>query len=205
MSAARTILLGAALVAAGCAIQGPRVRPEDLRSPQLTRALPRPNFTLQGLDGAPFDFRRETGGRLTLLFFGYTNCPDVCPLHLANLAYVIHGLPAEQARQVRVVFVTTDPERDTPERLREWLGKFDSSFVALRGSQAALDAAQQAVGMPPAQREGELPGGGYGMSHAAPIWVVSPDDSIHVMVPWGMSREDLAADLPRMLQLWRAR
>jgi protein SCO1/2 len=191
-----------ACAAAGCARE---TRPpiEALRGPRLTQALPKPGLFLQNLDGSTYDFRRATQGTLTFLFFGYTNCPDVCPLHLANLAWAIRTLPPEERKAVRVVFVTTDPERDTPERLRSWLGQFDSSFVALTGTTAALETAQLAVGMPPATREGELPkGGGYGVTHAAQLWAFTPDDSAHVVYPWGMPREDLAADLKTLLQIW---
>jgi protein SCO1/2 len=188
-----------------CSCAGKPRRPSvaELRGPRLTQALPKPDFTLQNLDGSSFEFRKATRGTLTFLFFGYTNCPDVCPLHLANLAWAVKTLPPEQRRNIRVVFVTTDPERDTPERLRSWLTQFDSSFVALTGTPAALEQAQRAFGMPLATREGELPnGGGYGMAHAAQLWAFTPDDSAHVIYPWGLPREDLAADLALLLRLW---
>jgi protein SCO1 len=197
--------LGLLLLLVACSREAPRPKPEELRGPRLTTPLPRPDFTLQSLDGSPFAFRQATRGTLTFLFFGYTNCPDVCPLHLANLAWAIRTLPPEQRREVRVVFVTTDPERDTPERLRSWLAHFDSSFVALTGTPAALELAQRAVGMPPAAREGELPnGGGYGITHPAQLWAFTPDDSAHVIYPWGLAREDLAADLALLLRIWPA-
>ncbi|HEX7024553.1 MAG TPA: SCO family protein, partial [Gemmatimonadales bacterium] len=154
-------------------------------------------------DGSPFDFRQETRGTLTFLFFGYTHCPDVCPLHMANLAWALRSLPRETAGRVRVIFVTTDPERDTPERLRSWLANFDSTFVGVSGSPAALEVAQRAMGMPVASREGMLPdSSGYGISHGAHLWAFTPDDSAHVVYPLGMTREDLAADIPRLLALW---
>ena len=192
-----------ALALAACANGASRPRLETLRGPRLVQALPKPAFVLQNLDGSPYDFRQATRGRLVFLFFGYTNCPDVCPLHLANLAWAIRTLPPEQRGAVRVVFVTTDPERDTPERLHTWLGQFDSSFVAVTGTPTALEVAQRSVGMPPAIREGELPkGGGYGVTHAAQLWAFTPDDSAHVVYPWGMQRQDLAADLAKLLQIW---
>jgi protein SCO1 len=193
----------ALVLLAACAAEAPRPKLEALRGPRLTPALPKPGFILQRMDGSAFDFRQATRGALTFLFFGYTNCPDVCPLHLANLAWSIRTLPPEQRRGVRVVFVTTDPDRDTPERMRSWLAQFDTSFVALTGTPAALELAQRAVGMPPAAREGELPnGGGYGMSHAAQLWAFTPDDSAHVVYPWGLPRETLAADLALLLRIW---
>ena len=193
------------LILAGC--EGSRATPrvEELKGPRVLQAIPRPGFVLQKGDGSPFDFRKETGGALTFLFFGYTHCPDVCPLHMANLAGALHALPPETARRVRVVFVSTDPERDTPEVLRSWLGQFDPGFLGVTGSPAAIEAAMRSVGMPPAIREGELPRGGYGISHAAQIWAFTPDDSAHVMYPWGVPREDLASDIPRLLGIWPGR
>jgi protein SCO1/2 len=178
------------------------VLPQDLKGPRLTRGLPRPDFVARREDGSRFDFRTETKGTLTFLFFGYTSCPDVCPLHMTNLAAAIHALPAEVSRKVLVVFVTTDPERDTPERLGSWLGNFDSTFVGLRGDSAVLNAVQQSLGMPPAMRDAGPAGGGYTISHGAHLWAFTPDDSAHVVYPLGLKREDLSADIPKLLRLW---
>jgi protein SCO1/2 len=157
-------------------------------------------------DGQPLDFRADTKGKLTFLFFGYTNCPDVCPLHMANLAGALRSLSPAQARKVQVIFVTTDPERDTPERLRSWLAGIDSSFIGARGAAPVLEAAQRSLGMPPANRDPEVPGtAGYTVSHGAHLWAFTPDDSAHVVYPMGIQREDLAADIPLLLRIWPAR
>src|SRR2546425_2789779 len=76
--------------------------------------LPKPRFTLTDTSGAPFEFWSKTQGYITLLFFGYTRCPDECPLHMANVARGLHTMPLELRDQVKLVFVTTDPARDTP-------------------------------------------------------------------------------------------
>lgn len=182
----------------------PPVSVAQIRAPRLVQAIPRPGFVLTRTDGRPFNFRDETRGTLTFLFFGYTNCPDVCPLHMANIAAVRDSLPAEVARQVRFVFVTTDPARDTPERLASWLAEFDSSFIGLTGDAAALEVAQRSVGAPPASREGTGPGG-YGVAHAAQLFAFTPDDSAHVVYPWGVKREDFVSDIPILLRLYPAR
>src|ERR1700674_1070136 len=78
----------------------------------VTPALPKPRFVLPDTCGAAFDFQQRTNGYVTLLFFGYTNCPDQCPMHMANLGAALKKLPAGIADQVKLVFVTTDPERD---------------------------------------------------------------------------------------------
>jgi len=191
---------------AGCEAGKPPARPEDLRGPRLTQAIPRPAMSLVRADGRPLDFHADTRGTLTFLFFGYTNCPDVCPLHMANLAASLRELPAELRSRVRVVFVTTDPERDTPERLTTWLAKFDSTFVGAHGSTEAVEAAQRSLGMPVATRDREAPdSGGYTVSHGAHLWAFTPDDSTHVVYPMGMGREVLAADIPLLFRLWPGR
>jgi protein SCO1/2 len=196
------LALSAALACAG----EPPARLGDLKGPRLETPLPRPGFVLENLDGTPFHFREATQGRLTFLFFGYINCPDVCPLHMANLASALRELPEAQRRAVQVIFVTTDPERDTPERLREWVSRFDSGFVALRGSPLALETAQRSLAMPPAWREGELAGGrGYAIAHATQLWAFTADDSAHVMYPWGITRDVLAEDLAILVRVRPAR
>src|SRR5215467_1267581 len=99
----------------------------------VTPPLPKPKFTLTDTSGAPFDLWSETQSYVTLLFFGYTHCPDDCPLHMANIASSLQQLPAEIGEQVKVVFVTTDPARDSAAVLRAWLDNFDARFVGLTG------------------------------------------------------------------------
>jgi protein SCO1/2 len=198
-----TVLLLALLA---CKAGEPPVRREDLRAPQLTQALPKPDLQLVQDAGLRFDLRQETRGTLTFLFFGYTHCPDVCPLHMANLAGALRSLPSEVSARVRVIFVTTDPERDTPERLRSWLANFDSTFVGVSGSRAELEAAQRGLGMPVASRDAALPdSAGYTISHGAHLWAFTPDDSAHVVYPLGLQRDDLASDIPKLLRLWPGR
>src|SRR5688500_16745853 len=99
------------LAATACEAGAPPARPEDLRGPRLTQALPRPAMSLVRDDGQPLDFRADTKGTLTFLFFGYTNCPDVCPLHMANLASALRSLPAAQAGPGRGAIAPTGPAR----------------------------------------------------------------------------------------------
>ena len=191
------------MAAAACAKASGPARLSELRGPRLERGMPKPEFILQRVDGTPFDFRQATRGTVTLLFFGYRNCPDVCPLHLANIAWALRSLPDVERQRVRVVFVTTDPARDTPDQLESWLSRFDASFVGLTGTPGQIEAAQRSLGMAPAVQEGELPkGGGYGMTHMSQIWAFTPDDSAHVMYPFGVKREDLAANLRILTRGW---
>ena len=199
----RAVAYALLVAAAGCAKPSGPARLSELRGPRLERGMPKPEFVLQRVDGTPFDFRRATRGTVTLLFFGYRNCPDVCPLHLANMAWALRSLPDVDRQRVRVVFVTTDPARDTPDQLESWLSRFDASFIGLTGTPAQIEAAQRSLGMAPAVQEGELPqGGGYGITHMSQIWAFTPDDSAHVMYPFGVKREDLAADLRILTRGW---
>lgn len=166
----------------------------------LVEPLPKPEVVLTDAQGQPFDFRQATDGKLTLLFFGYTHCPDVCPVHMANLARVIDNLSASDASRIRVVFVTTDPTRDTPERLKEWLGQFSPSFVGLTGDSATVRRMQDELNVPPAVIESApTPKGGYTVAHAGYVIAFTPDNLARFVYPFGTRQEDWARDLPRLL------
>lgn len=167
------------------------------RGTALAEPRDRPDFTLTDTAGNPYDFRAETGGELTLLFFGYTHCPDVCPIHMATLSAALDrpGMP-----DPTVVFVTTDPARDTATRLRSFLDQFDTGFVGLRGTPDQIAAAERAAGI---AASAVLPGedtadGDYDVGHAAEIVAYAPDDRARVVYPFGVRREDWIADLPRL-------
>jgi protein SCO1 len=169
----------------------------------LDGALPRPDFTLTDVDGRPYDFAAETGGRLTLLFFGYTNCPDICPTQMSTLAA---SLDEPHMPEPIVVFVTTDPARDTPERLRDWLGGFDipGDVVGLTGSPEEIAAAEQAAAIPGSSIDPEGEGDDdYLVAHAAQIMAYTPDDAAHAAFPSGVRREDWMQHLPALMDDWR--
>ena len=174
--------------------------PGDSRAAEYPNPRPKPEFTLTATDGTPFAFRRETEGYLTLLFFGYTSCPDVCPVHMANLSAALHKLPDRVSRRVKVVFVTTDPDRDTPERLRAWLDHFDKGFVGLTGSAAGIDSAQRLLQLPPAVRE-EIGEGRYLVGHVAQIIVFTRDGLGRYAFPFGTRQADWARELPRLVEI----
>jgi protein SCO1/2 len=158
--------------------------------------LPKPNFILTDTSGAPFDFAAKTQGYVTLLFFGYTHCPDICPIQMFTIAKVFKQVPADVVNQFKVVFVTTDPERDTPQAIRSWLDHFDKSFIGLTGSDAAIRAAQIAANMPPAKKSAVRPDGAYEVGHAAFVLAYTKDNRAHVIYPLGVKQEDWAHDLP---------
>ena len=164
------------------------------------------------------DFAEQTGGRPTLLYFGCTSCPDECPTAMADIASALRGADPQVAGKTRVVFVTTDPHRDSGPVLRRWLDDFDTDVVGLTGTQAEVDAAQEAVGVAPAAKgrpvptlpgrpdehvhaEGTAPHThdgplGYGVGHADVIFAFDTEDRMPVTYPGGTRPSDLAADLP---------
>jgi protein SCO1 len=149
--------------------------------------------------GAPFDFRARTDGSLTLLFFGYTSCPDQCPMHMANIGVALKKLPPGIAARVKLVFVTTDPARDTPAAIRKWLDHFDRDFIGLTGSEAGLEAVQRAAGVPVARRT-ESRNGNYSVAHANFVVAYTKDNLGHVIYPGGVSKDDWVHDLPLLLE-----
>jgi protein SCO1/2 len=174
----------------------------------FAEARAKPDFTLTNTEGHPFRFAEETRGLVTLLYFGYTNCPDVCPAQLVNIAGALKRMSPSDQEKVRVVFVTTDPARDTPERLRGWLNNFDKRFVGLSGSIDRVNAIETRVGLPQSQVEHTAMSGGphpmtYGVGHAAQVLAFTPDDSLRAEYPSGFTVDDWANDLPRLLKVTR--
>lgn len=182
---------------------------EGLRGVELAEPIEVPAFTLDDTEGRPYAFREETAGQLTFLFFGYTSCPDICPVHMANLAAALGDLPYGERRRIEVVFVSTDPERDTPGRIREWLDRFDRDFVGLRGPLERVNEIQHALNLPPAVLEeletrGDAATGGaddYLVGHASQILAITGDGRARVAYPGGIRQTDWRHDLPELLAL----
>ncbi len=195
------MLTAAALGLGACGGGGKERAPRDLRGYLLEQPLPKPAFTLTATDGAPFDFRPATDGFVTLVFFGYTNCPDVCPVTLSNLGTVLPELDPEVSARIKVVFITTDPRRDTPAVLRGWLDHFGRGFVGLTGDSGVIARAQTALRLPPALVEkATAPDTGYTVGHSALVIAFTPDNRAHVVYPYGTRQEDWAHDLPLLVQ-----
>jgi SCO1/SenC len=120
---------------------------------------------------------------------------DECPLEMANIASALRKVPADVAEQIKVVFVTTDPARDSAAVLRSWLDNFDERFIGLTGTEAALEAA----GIPPATKAA-LANGGYEVGYAAFVFAYSKDNLAHLIYPVGVTDEDWAHDLPHLVR-----
>lgn len=179
---------------------------EQYRGGLVSPPLPKPSFTLVDTSGAPFDFRAKTEGYVTLLFFGYTFCPDMCPMQMSTVAQALKALPSDQANRFKVVFVTTDPDRDTGQVLRTWLDHFDKRFIGLTGSKAAIQRAQVAANVDPAQKAGALNDGSYAINHAAWVLAYTNDNLAHVLYPVGVKQQDWVHDLPLLAkETWSSR
>jgi protein SCO1 len=165
----------------------------------LAKPVAKPEFTLTDTSGAPFDFRRRTEGYITLLYFGYTNCPDECPLHMSNIASVLQEVSGEVNAKIKVVFVTTDPARDTPAVIRRFLDHFDVTFVGLTGTQAEIEAAERAAKVPEAVLQPPSANGKYNVGHATQVIAYTLDDEAHIVYPFGIRQADWARDLPKLL------
>ncbi|MCF2526462.1 SCO family protein [Yinghuangia soli] len=222
----RTVALAAAglLFAAGCSSSadkkpspggGAPVKiiqsgpPSKYRGTELGKALEKPALALTDTAGQPYDFKARTDGKVTLLYFGYTHCPDVCPTTMADLARGLTKLKPEDRAKIEVVFVTTDPERDKGAELREWLDAFDKSFVGLTGPFDQITAAAKSVGValepPKVGADGKVTS-----THGTQIIAYSPDNLARVIylasvgmkpdgTPAGITADDFAHDLPLLI------
>jgi cytochrome oxidase Cu insertion factor (SCO1/SenC/PrrC family)/copper(I)-binding protein len=172
--------------------------PAEYRGAALPEPLAKPAVVLADAAGKPFDFRKETEGKLALLFFGYTHCPDVCPMHMANLAAVLRESSFAVQNQTRVLFVTVDPARDTPAHLQSWLKNFDPAFIGLHGSDAEVARFQRELNLPLAVTTPGATPGEYQVGHASQIIAFTPDGYARYVYPFGTRQADWAHDLPQL-------
>ncbi|MCC9309358.1 SCO family protein [Kitasatospora sp. RB6PN24] len=162
----------------------------------LTKHFDKPDLTLTDTSGQPFDLRRRTAGRTTLLFFGYTSCPDVCPTTMGDIGVAMQKLPADQRAKIDVVFVSTDPQRDTPKVLRTWLDSFDKDFIGMTGDLDKVKEAAKSLGIlvedPVVNKDGSVTS-----SHGAQVLAFLPsDDKAHVLYLSNTDTATFAHDLP---------
>jgi protein SCO1/2 len=202
-SALAMLLLGLALVAAGCGAgrsSTPAAKPSTGLHGLVPDPLPhKPSFTLTDTAGRRFNFAAKTRTKLTYLYFGYTHCPNACPLTMADIAAALQKQPGAIQRRVAVVFVTVDPRRDTAHALRAFLDHFDRSFVGLTGSQRAIRTAERAAGIPLAPPE-KVKGKNYSIQHSTIVLAYSPDKRAHAVYTQGFYPADYAHDMPLLLQ-----
>lgn len=193
------MLVVAALCAAlsGCDKLGPGAKAEPpFRGADITGADYGRVLALPDVNGQPRtlgDFK----GKVTVVFFGYTQCPDVCPTTMAELALVKKALGPD-ADKLQAVFITIDPERDTPEILKSYMASFDPSFVALRGTLEQTQATAKEFKVYFAKVPGKTEGS-YTMDHSAGTYVFDAKGNVRLFERYGAGAEGLTADIKALI------
>ena len=181
-----------ALVCAACGPDGPKFQGSDVTGVGFGR-----DFKLTDHNGTPRtlqDFR----GKVVVLFFGYTQCPDVCPTTMSELAAVMQKLGPE-AERVQVLFVTVDPERDTASLLSQYVPAFNPTFLGLRGDAQATAEVAKEFKILYQKQPGTTPGS-YTMDHSAGTFIFDPQGRLRVYVSYGQGPEVFAHDISLLLK-----
>jgi protein SCO1/2 len=155
-----------------------------------------PDFALQGSHGQTLKLS-ETRGKIVVLGFGFSHCPEICPATLANLSRVVKNL-GESAKEVQVLYITVDPERDTTARLREYMAVFNPGFIGLTGSVEELAAIRKEYGIL-IEREAHRDGN-YEVHHSSYLYLIDRDGKLRALVPYGKTVADITHDLEILLQ-----
>jgi protein SCO1/2 len=166
----------------------------------LDQPFTKPSLVLTDTQGKPYDLRKETAGRPTLIYFGYTNCPDVCPLTMNNIAVAKKQLPQADQDALRVVFVTTDPDRDTPAALGKWLRGIDPQVIGLTGKFATVKDAAYHLGItveaPHKDKNGKIVS-----THGTQVVAFSPKTNAgYVLYGEEATVDDYTKDLPKIVK-----
>jgi protein SCO1/2 len=185
-------LVIAAALLAGCAREGPSFRATDITGAELGRELQLVDHN--GVPRSLVDFR----GKVLVVFFGFTHCPDVCPTTLADLARARKQLGA-QAERVQVVMVTVDPERDTPEVLRQYVTALDPSFLGLTGDAEAIARTAREFKVFYQKSPGATPQS-YSVDHSAGTFVFDTAGRVRLLVGYGQGAEVFAHDIGELLK-----
>lgn len=185
-----------ALFVAACAGQGSRPTVTITRS--SSTPMPAANFTLPDQQGRTFRLSDQRG-KVVLLFFGYITCPDVCPTTLAEWRQV-HARLGEDAERVRFVYITVDPERDTPTRLQDYLSRFNTDFIGLTGTSGELEPVYEAYGIYHKKVEVKGSALGYLVEHSASVRVVDPRGLQRTPISFGTTPDDVVANIRQLLK-----
>jgi protein SCO1/2 len=153
-----------------------------------------PDFSVRGSDGTALTLNRYRG-KVVVLGFGYTSCPNVCPVTLAVLAQA-HRKLGSLGSQVQVIYLTVDPERDSAERLKQYLAAFDPTFVGGTGTAAQMAAVRSSYGVT-AEKHGT--GSDYAVAHSSFVYLITRDGKLRALMPFGHKADDYVHDISVLL------
>jgi protein SCO1/2 len=199
-----------AALAAGCSssssggkplaiIGGGTTSSSSLVGDKLQPPTREPAITLEDTAGKTYDLRKETAGKIVLVYFGYTHCPDICPTFMADVAQALRESTPAVRNHVKVAFISVDPDRDSTTVIRKWLGHFDPSFIGLRGTIEQIIAVQHALGVPSSQVRPHSKHG-YTVEHSAELLEFTPDHLAHLLYTEGPTTiSDIKHDLKSLV------
>jgi len=167
---------------------------ELLKAGVFNPAREAPDFSVRGSDGTALTLSRYRG-KVVLLGFGYTSCPNVCPVTLAVLAQA-HRKLGPLGSQVQVIYLTVDPERDNAERLKQYLAAFDPTFVGGTGTAAQMAAVRTSYGVT-AEKHGT--GSDYAVAHSSFVYLITRDGKLRALMPFGHKADDYVHDISMLL------
>ncbi len=171
-------------------------RPHTFHGTVIQSPEPSYNFTLTSSNGdvSLSDYR----GKLVVMYFGYTFCPDICPATLANVGQALRDLDS-QADDIQVIMVSLDPERDTPEKLSDYVDQFHPSIIGITGTKEKLDEVASLYGIFYQKAEGS-DATGYLIDHTATLLVLDREGYLKLVFPFGVTSKEIADDLKYMLR-----
>lgn len=188
------LLAGSALFGAGCGIFSSGY---NYTGTQLDPPWPLPDFQLTGANGQPFRLS-DVEGNLALIYFGYSHCPDVCPLTLLDVKEALAGLEGKE--HIRVIFISLDPQRDTPETMARYLSAFDPNFIGLTGDEATINQVIKPYRVLAEKEEASRSAAGYLVNHTARLYLVSPQQELLLTYPFDFDPAGLRRDLEHLLK-----
>ena len=180
------LLVGMQLYAGGESFQGSAIEPSP----------PAHEFSLERATGETYSLS-ERQGQVVLIFFGYANCPDFCPTTLSDFKRVHENL-GEEADGVDFVFITIDPERDSPERIEEFVTSFNPDFGGLAGSEEELQPIWDGYFVVREKQEGDSEAG-YLMAHSTRVYVIDKLGRLRLTFPYGLGADAMTSDVRRLL------
>jgi len=197
----KKLVLGGLIAVVVLAIAGAEMflQAYKFRGSVIDPPAPATDFSLKDQNGQAFQLSDQRG-KIVLMFFGYTNCPDVCPVTLAQFKQARAQL-SQQADRVRFVFITVDPERDTAEKMKTYLGAIDPTIIGLGGSQGELEQVWRAYGVyrqkQPGQSQDE-----YAdlLEHSSRVYLVDTQGNLRVTFPFGLVPDDVEQDVRYLLR-----